>query len=148
MLKNIKGLRSWFCKNYRTIYKLWRWRIVKQNELDGDLEFIMTIGLGGKLANYWKPNRKQFWKEEYARLIETPYYNMMLDKWVLRTKERPARHKFFLLQEVVQWDVWTGGLHKRHNSKRTISTERDVVDYSSKWADVVYFSATICSSNS
>jgi hypothetical protein len=30
----------------------------------------------------------------------------------------------------------------------TISTERNVVDYSSKWMDVVLFIATICGSES
>jgi hypothetical protein len=31
------------------IYKLWRWRIVKQDESDGDPKFTTIIGLGGKL---------------------------------------------------------------------------------------------------
>jgi len=44
------------------IYRLWRWRIMKQNELDSDLEFIATIGLRGKLTSYWKANRRQFQK--------------------------------------------------------------------------------------
>ncbi len=44
------------------IYKLWRWRIVKQDGSDGDLKFIASIGLGGKLASYWKTNKRQSWK--------------------------------------------------------------------------------------
>jgi len=36
--------------------------IVKQNELDGDLEFTMTIGLGGKSTIYKKSNKIQNWK--------------------------------------------------------------------------------------
>jgi len=34
--------------------------------------------------------------KEYVGLIETPYWNLMLDKQVLRTKERLERHKLFL----------------------------------------------------
>jgi hypothetical protein len=33
---------------------------VKQDELDGDLEFTTTIGLGGKLASYSKLDKRQF----------------------------------------------------------------------------------------
>jgi hypothetical protein len=40
--------------------------------------------------------------KEYARLIETPYQNLMLDTQVLRTEERIARHMSFLLQEVIR----------------------------------------------
>jgi hypothetical protein len=39
-------------KDYKTIYKLWKWQILKQDELDGDLKSTMTIELGGKLACY------------------------------------------------------------------------------------------------
>jgi hypothetical protein len=35
---------------------------MKQDESDGDLEFIVTIGLGGKSLNNWKTNKKQSWK--------------------------------------------------------------------------------------
>jgi hypothetical protein len=41
------------------IYKPRRWRIAKRDELDGDLEFIMTIGLRGKSTSYWKTDRRQ-----------------------------------------------------------------------------------------
>jgi hypothetical protein len=34
--------------------------------------------------------------EEYPRLTKTPYSNMMLDRRVLKIKERHARHKSFL----------------------------------------------------
>jgi hypothetical protein len=44
------------------MYKLSRWRIVKQDESDGDPEFTMTIRLGGKLTSYWKTNKTKFWK--------------------------------------------------------------------------------------
>jgi hypothetical protein len=43
---------------------------------------------------------------------------MMLDRWVLRTKESPTGHRSFLPQKVVQRDVWTRGLQRRHESKR------------------------------
>ncbi len=35
---------------------------MKQDESDGDLKFIAIIRLGGKLASYWKTNRRQFRK--------------------------------------------------------------------------------------
>jgi hypothetical protein len=62
MLEIIRGLSGWCCKDYKVIYRLWRWRIVKQDESDGDLEFIATIGLGSKLVSYWKTNIKESWK--------------------------------------------------------------------------------------
>ncbi len=62
MLESIKGLCDWCHKNYKAIYKLLGWRIMKQDESDGDSEFTMTIRLGGKLASYWKTNRRKFWK--------------------------------------------------------------------------------------
>jgi hypothetical protein len=34
------------------IYKFWKRKIVKQDESDGDLEFISIIELGGKSASY------------------------------------------------------------------------------------------------
>ncbi len=52
MLESIKGLSGWHYKNCKVIYRLWRQRIVKQDESDGDLEFIVTIGLGGKSTSY------------------------------------------------------------------------------------------------
>ncbi len=35
---------------------------MKQDELDGDSKFIVTIGFGGKLLSHWKINRRQSWK--------------------------------------------------------------------------------------
>jgi len=34
--------------------------------------------------------------EEYVRFIETPYWNLMLDRRVLITKERHAGHMLFI----------------------------------------------------
>ncbi len=64
MLESIKGLRGWGCKDNKMIYKLWRRRIMKQDELNGDLEFIVTIRLGGKWASYRKTCKRKFrkWK--------------------------------------------------------------------------------------
>jgi hypothetical protein len=56
--------------------------------------------------------------EEYARLIKTPFQNPMLDRQVLRTKKKHVGHSPFLPQEVVQQDVWTKGLQRRHSSKQ------------------------------
>jgi hypothetical protein len=62
MLESIRGLRGWHHKDCRVIYRLWRQRIVKQDELDRDPKFTMTIGLGCKLASYWKTNKRNFQK--------------------------------------------------------------------------------------
>jgi hypothetical protein len=48
--------------------------------------------------------------EEYVGLTETPYQNLMLDIWVMKTKERLAGHMSFLPQEVVWHEIWIGGL--------------------------------------
>jgi hypothetical protein len=75
---------------------------MKQDESDGDSKFTITIGLGGKLANYWKTNKKNLENgKEYAQLTKTPYQNLMLNKWVLKIEEIFVGHKSFLPQEVV-----------------------------------------------
>jgi hypothetical protein len=58
MLESIRGLCGWHRKDCKMIYRLWKGRIVKQDESNGDLEFTMTIGLGGNLASFWKSNRR------------------------------------------------------------------------------------------
>jgi hypothetical protein len=70
----------------------------------------------------------------------------MLDKQFLKTKEGLVEHKSFILQEVVRWDVRTGGSLEKAQFQTKISTEKYVVDYSFEWADAVYFSTTICGS--
>ncbi len=35
---------------------------MKQDESDGNQEFIITIRLGGKSSNHWKTNRIKSWK--------------------------------------------------------------------------------------
>jgi hypothetical protein len=42
----------------------------------------------------------------------------MLDRQVLKIEERLMGHMSFLPQEVVRWDIWIGGLQRRHSSKR------------------------------
>jgi hypothetical protein len=97
MLENIRGLSDWCRKDYIMIYRLWRWRIVKQNELDGDSKFTMTIGLGGKLSSHWKTNKRQSWKwRDVWQAYRNPNWNLMLDRWVLRIKERSIGHMLFL----------------------------------------------------
>jgi hypothetical protein len=51
MLESIKGLSSWHRKDCKVIYRLWRWRIMKQNESNGDLEFTVAIGFGGRSSS-------------------------------------------------------------------------------------------------
>jgi len=36
---------------------------------------------------------------EYAEITKTPYWNSMLDKQVMKTIERPIRHRLFLPQK-------------------------------------------------
>jgi hypothetical protein len=71
-VKTIRGLSNWWCKDYIVIYKFWRWRIVKQDELNDDPEFTMIIGLGGKMANYWKTKKNNLENgEEYVGFTKT-----------------------------------------------------------------------------
>ncbi len=44
------------------IQTLWKRRVVKQDESNGDPEFIATIGLEGKLIIYWNIDKRQSWK--------------------------------------------------------------------------------------
>ncbi len=81
--------------------------------------------------------------KEYARIIKTLYQNLMLERQVLRTKERPIEHRLFLPQEVVQCEVWIHGFQRRHNYKQQ-SPWKDAVKYSPKCVGVVYFSTAIC----
>jgi hypothetical protein len=62
MVEIIRGLTGWCCKIYENNYRFWRWRIMKQDEWVGNLEVIVTIGLGSKSSNHWKTNKKQSWK--------------------------------------------------------------------------------------
>jgi hypothetical protein len=56
--------------------------------------------------------------KEYARLTETPYRNMMLDRRVMIIEERLTRHRSFLPQEVVWCEIWIGGLQRRHSYRQ------------------------------
>ncbi len=62
MFESIKGLSGGCCNNCKTILKIWKWRIVKQDESDGNLESTTTIRLGGRLSSHWKPNKIKFWQ--------------------------------------------------------------------------------------
>jgi hypothetical protein len=68
-------------------------------------------------------------------IIKTPYQNLMLDKWVLKTEERPIGHMSFLPQEVVRCEVWTGGFYKRHNYiQRSPRKKMQLNIYLNEWA--------------
>ncbi len=64
MLESIRDLSDWSHKDYRTIYRLWRRRIVKQDELDYDLKFTTIIGFGGKSSSYWTKKEDNLENEE------------------------------------------------------------------------------------
>jgi len=119
MLESIRSLSGWHRKHYRTIYKLFGRRIVnKMNRmvtwnLQRQLDLEANCQVTGRQTKYNLENG-----QEYAGLTETPCHNMMLDKRVLRTKERHAGHGSFLPQEVVRREVWTRGLQRRHSYRR------------------------------
>jgi hypothetical protein len=50
-------------------------------------------------------------------ITQTPYWNLMLNREILRIKKRPTWHRSFLPQEVVRREVWIGGLQKKHSYK-------------------------------
>jgi len=56
--------------------------------------------------------------KEYVGITQTPYWNLMLNRQILRIKERLSRCKPFLPQEVVRCEVWIGGLQRRHNYRQ------------------------------
>jgi hypothetical protein len=64
---------------------------VKQDESNGDLEFTTVIGFGSKLSRSWKKIKINLENgKEYMGITKTPYQNLILDRRVLRTKERPT----------------------------------------------------------
>ncbi len=76
----------------------------------------MIIGLGGRSPSHQKTNKKNLENgQEYARFTETPYWNLMLDKQLLRIEERPMGHRLFIPQVVVHHEIWIGDLQKRHS---------------------------------
>ncbi len=59
---------------------------MKQDELDDDPKFTMVIRFGSKSSSYWTKKEDSLEnEEEYVGIIETPNWNLMLDRWVLRT---------------------------------------------------------------
>jgi hypothetical protein len=69
-------------------------------------------GIEGQIKNNHENGR------EYEKFIKTPYWNLMLNRQVLRTKERHVRHKLFLPREVVRCEIWTGGFQKKHSYRQ------------------------------
>jgi hypothetical protein len=92
MLKNIKGINDWHHKDCKIIYRLWRWRIMKKDESDGDSEFTMTIGLGGKSPSYWKVKIRQFWKwRGVCRAYRNPISKSNVGQTSLKNKGKTCR---------------------------------------------------------
>ncbi len=111
MLKSIRGLYGWNHKDCRVIYKLWRWRIVKQDELDGNLKFIMTIGLGGKSISYWKIDRKQFWKwRGSCKAYKNPILEFDVGQMSFENKGKSCRAHVVSNIRNGKQDIWTRGL--------------------------------------
>jgi hypothetical protein len=51
--------------------------------------------------------------KEYARLIETPYQNLMLDKQVLKTKKKTCGAQvIFTTRSGITWRIDGGSLEK------------------------------------
>jgi hypothetical protein len=77
--------------------------------------------------------------KEYAGLIKTQYQNLMLDKRVIIIKERLVRHKLFIPQEVVQREVWIGGLQKSHNYKQQFPCkEMQLTIHPNEWVQYTF----------
>jgi len=65
----------------------------------------------------WQTKKNLENGKDYVGSTKTPYQSLMLDRWILTTKERHVRHRSFLPQEVVRCEVWTSGLQIKHNYK-------------------------------
>jgi hypothetical protein len=119
LLESIKGLHSWHHKDYNIIYKLWRKKIMnKMNRMVTQiLQWQLDLEANRQVIKRQIEDNIENGEED-ARLTETPYRNLMLDKWVLRTKERQVRHMLFLPQKVVWWDLWARVLQRRHSSRQ------------------------------
>jgi hypothetical protein len=76
------------------------------------------LHFGGKLSRSSKRSKNRENEKEYAGIRKTPYWNLILDGQVLRTEERPTKHRLFLPQEVVRCKVWINGLQRKHNYKQ------------------------------
>ncbi len=55
---------------------------MKQDELDGNLELMVIVGLGGKLSRHWKKNKRKFWQ---WRRVYKAYRNCILESDVGQT---------------------------------------------------------------
>ncbi len=106
MLESIRGLSDWCHMDCRAIYKLWRRRIVKQDESDGDPKFTTTIGLGGKLTNYWRTN---IWKSWKWRGVWRAYKNPILefDVGQISSKNKKKTYKAQVIFTTIGGMVWS-----------------------------------------
>ncbi len=92
---------------------------MKQDESNGDPKFTIAIGFKSKSLSYRMRNKRQSWKwKGVCENYKNPILDLMLDKWVLKTEERPIGHKSFLPQEGGRCEIWIGGLKKRHSYRR------------------------------
>jgi hypothetical protein len=111
MVESIKGLSNWCHKiaKWTTNFKdegLWNkmngWMVTQSLQWQLDLEADRQV------TKRWTQDNLENGKE-YVGLAETPYWNMMLDRQVLRTEVKHVGHRSFLPQEVVRHEVWIGG---------------------------------------
>ncbi len=63
--------------------------------LTQSLQWQLDLEADHKVIERWIKENFENGKE-YARLTKTPYWNLMLDRWVLRIEERLVWHKSFL----------------------------------------------------
>jgi hypothetical protein len=128
MLKNIKNLINWCRKDCRTIYKLWK-RIVKQDQSNGDSEFIGTIGFGGKSSSFLKRNKRQSWKWGICGNYINPISEFDVGQMSFGKRKRTCKAQVVSTTrggKVWNMDWWS--LEKAH-LQTMISTERDVIEY-------------------
>jgi hypothetical protein len=76
--------------------------------------------------------------EEYTWLTLTPYQNLMLDRWNLRTKEKPTWHRSFLPQEVVWCEIWIESFQRKHSYKqRSPWKEMQLTTHLNEWVQYI-----------
>ncbi len=102
---NIVRIIEWFIDfQNKELWNKMNWTMTHNLQQQSDLEAnhqIIKRQIEDNLEN----------GEEYVGLTKTSYHNLMLDRWVLRMKERLIGHMSFLPQGVV-WHKYGLGVFK------------------------------------
>jgi hypothetical protein len=110
---------------------------------------MVTIGLGGKSTSSWKLDWRQFWKWGWVcNTHKNPILESNIGQIGFENKGKAYKAQVVFTTRSGTAGRMDWGFLEKAQFQMTISTKRDVIDYSSKWMDVVYFSATIYGSES